>query len=139
MLKFFKNKLKKEFLISFIFLVFCLGFLNISFVKAMRAEVDWPDLPGGVKIEDNMELVATLPQLINYFFRFAVAISGILAFAMLIYGGFLYLTSAGNPPAQKEARERITSAVLGILILLSSVLLLQVINPDVLTLKDLPF
>ena len=136
MLKFFQNKIKKEFLALFLLTTFCLLFLSVSPVGAIQAEVDWPEI-GGIVIEENMELKATLPQLVQYFFNFSIAIGGILAFAMLVLGGFRFLTSAGNPSAQKDAKDIITSAVIGLLLLLSSYLLLQVINPDILMLKDI--
>ena len=133
---FYKNKLKKWLLTFFVFLVFCLVIPNIIPVQAIMAEVDWPEV-GGIKIEEGGKLVATLPQLVQYFFNFSIAIGGIAAFAMLVLGGFRFLTSAGNPSAQKDAKDIITSAIIGLLLLLSSYLLLQVINPDILTLEDI--
>ncbi|MBI2038525.1 MAG: hypothetical protein HYT19_01205 [Candidatus Nealsonbacteria bacterium] len=131
MLKFYKNKIKKRALLL-IFGVYSL-FLNTSAVKA--TEINWPTLPGGLTIDNK----TTLPELITYFFNFSIAISGILAFAMLIYGGVRYVSSVGNPAIQKDARDIISSAILGLLLLLASVLLLQIINPDILTLKNLNF
>src|SRR3989344_220811 len=129
MLKIFKNKIKKTGLLLF------LGayslFLNAS--RAIATEITWPTLPGGLTINDD----TTLPQLINYFFNFSIAISGILAFAMLVYGGFRYVSSVGNPSIQKDARDTINSALLGLFLLLGYVLLLQLINPDILTFKSL--
>ncbi|MDD5144604.1 MAG: hypothetical protein PHW72_00490 [Candidatus Pacebacteria bacterium] len=103
---------------------------------ALRAEIDWPELPGGVKISENGNLVATLPQLIQYIFNFAVAISGLLAFTMIVYGGIKYMSSSGNPTTQKDATDIIKSALIGILLLLGSVILLRIVNPDVLMLDS---
>ncbi|MDP2664164.1 MAG: hypothetical protein Q8P08_01880 [bacterium] len=136
MLNLRRNKIKKELAILFFLTTFCLLFLSVSPAGAIRAELDWPEV-GGIKIEEGGSLVATLPQLVQYFFNFAIAIGGIAAFAMLVLGGFRFLTSAGNPTSQKDAKDIITSAVIGLLLLLSSYLLLQVINPDILTLKDI--
>lgn len=131
MFNFFKNTIKKRALL--LFLEFYLFFLQTPQAGAM--EIDWPTLPGGLTIDSG----TTLPQLITYFFNFSIAISGILAFAMLVYGGFRYVSSVGSPSAQKDARDIISSALLGVLLLLASVLLLQLINPDILTLKNLNF
>ena len=132
---------KKGVLIFSLFLILCLFFLNIPSAEAIRAEVNWPDLPGGVRIEDGEEspgnLTATLPELVRYVFNFSIAIGGLVAFVMLVYGGFRYLTSAGSPAAQTDAKDILTSAIIGLLLLLTSVLLLQVINPDILMLKPL--
>lgn len=126
-----QNKIKKEvlifFLIGFVFL-----FLNIVQVKA--TEIQWPSV-GGLTITDS----TTLPQLVKYLFNFAIGLGGVLAFCMLVWGGFRYLISVGNPAAQKDARDTLTSAILGLLLLLTSYLLLQIINPDILILKPLSF
>ena len=136
MLNLRRNKIKKESLSLFFLATFCLLFLSPPPTEAIDAQIDWPEI-GGIVIEKNMKLEATLPQLVQYFFNFAIAIGGIAAFAMLVLGGFRFLTSAGNPTSQKDAKDIITSAVIGLLLLLSSYLLLQVINPDILTLKDI--
>lgn len=129
--------IKKELLISLLFIIFC--FLIASPVQALRAEIDWPEF-GGVRIDDgsgdNTNLITSLPQLVQYIFNFAVGISGLLAFAMLVYGGVKYMSSAGNPTTQRDAMDIIKSALLGVLLLLGSVILLQVINPDVLILNS---
>jgi len=45
------------------------------------------------------------------------------------------LTSAGSPAKISEAKDRIGSAILGLIIILASFLILKVINPDLITLK----
>ena len=132
MLKFFQKKIKKELTILFFLTTFCLLFLSVSPVGAKQMEIDWPEV-GGITIEEG----TTLPQLVQYFFNFSIAIGGIAAFAMLVLGGFRFLTSAGNPTAQKDAKDIITSAIIGLLLLLASYLLLEVINPDLLMLEEI--
>lgn len=75
-----------------------------------------------------------LNRLIAWFYYFIIMLSGLAAFVMLVWGGFGWLTSVGNPSKISEAKERITSALLGLLIILASWLVLRVINPDLLTL-----
>lgn len=133
MLTFFQNKIKKEMIFFSFFLFFCLFFLNVS--PAGATEVTWPTLPGGFTIRDN----TSLPELVKYIFNFSIMIAGLAAFFMLVFGGFRYLTSVGNAAAQKDARDIISSAIVGLLLLLASYLLLQVINPDILILKPLIF
>jgi len=43
-------------------------------------------------------------------------LTGIIALFMVIYGGFKYITSQGNPDATKGARETIINAFIGIVI-----------------------
>jgi len=136
MLNLYRDKIKKELTILFFLTYFCILFLNPSPAEAIKAEIDWPEV-GGITIERDGQLTATLPQLVQYFFNFAIAIGGIAAFAMLVLGGFRFLTSAGNPTAQKDAKDIITSAIIGLLLLLASYLLLEVVNPDLLMLEEI--
>jgi len=63
---------------------------------------------------------------------FLLGISGGLAFLMMLIGAFQMLTSAGNPETLHAGRERLTSAVIGLLIVIFAVLLLQIIGLDIL-------
>jgi hypothetical protein len=64
------------------------------------------------------------------FYKFALTLSGILAFGAIVYGGFLYITSSGNPGKQSDGRAWIQSALLGLLLLASAYVILRTINPD---------
>lgn len=44
-------------------------------------------------------------------------IAGILAFIYLIYSGFVYLTSGGNPEGVKKGQQGIISAIIGLVII----------------------
>lgn len=74
---------------------------------------------------------------INDFYTFALLVGGILAFGAVVYGGVLYMTSAGNPSGQHEGREWIESALLGLLLLAGAWLILNIVNPN-LTKLQLP-
>ncbi len=79
-----------------------------------------------------------LNQLISWFYYFIVGISGFAAFVMLVWGGFDWLTSAGSPSKITEAKDKISSALVGLLLILASFLILQVINPELTTLNLQP-
>lgn len=68
------------------------------------------------------------------FLKFAIGIGGGLAFLMMLLGAFQMLTSSGNPDTLKAGRERLTSAVIGLLIVIFAVLFLQIIGVDILKL-----
>jgi len=63
-----------------------------------------------------------------------VKIAGIIVFGVLIYGGIRYLTSVGSPSAIADAKDQIFSAFLGLIILLFSYLILNTLNPQLITL-----
>ena len=67
------------------------------------------------------------------FLRFMLGIGGGLAFLMMLLGAFQMLTSAGNPDTLHAGRERLTSAIIGLLIIIFSVLLLQIVGVGILT------
>jgi len=77
----------------------------------------------------------TLSQIIQYIYLFSLGIVGLTAFVSIIIGAVQYITSAGNDTKMGDAKDRITSALLGILILLASVLILRTINPDLINLE----
>lgn len=71
-------------------------------------------------------------ELIKDVFKFISAIAGGLAFLMMLTGAYQMLTSAGNPESLQAGRERLTSAVIGLLFILFAVLLIQIIGIDIL-------
>lgn len=71
--------------------------------------------------------------LIKDIFRLAVGIGGGIAFLLMVFGAFGMITSAGNPDALKEAKERFTNAIIGILFIVFSTLLLQIIGVNILS------
>ena len=95
---------------------------------------NYPDIPGAKKPGEG-DPGQELPQLIQYIFRFSLGLVGIVGILALIFAAFGYLTSVGDPAKAASAKQRIVSALLGVLLLLSSYILLKVINPDLLKLK----
>jgi hypothetical protein len=89
---------------------------------------------------DTSNAAASSPgQFIADFYQYALVIGGILAFGVIVYGGIRYMTSAGNPSGQGDAKEWIQAAIMGILLLAGAYFILKVINPNLvnLTLPDL--
>ncbi len=66
--------------------------------------------------------------------KFIVGIAGGFAFLMMLFGAFQMITSAGNPDTLHAGRERLTSAIIGLLFVIFAVLLLQIIGVDILKL-----
>ncbi|MBI3572848.1 MAG: hypothetical protein HY092_01470 [Candidatus Kerfeldbacteria bacterium] len=55
---------------------------------------------------------------------------GILATVMVTFAGVKWVSAAGNPGAIKDARDMLNNAIIGVIIALTSVLLLRIINPQ---------
>ncbi len=69
------------------------------------------------------------------FYDFALAIGGLLAFGAIVYGAVKYTVAAGNPSGQSDAKDQMTQALLGLVLLLSAFMILRFVNPDILTLR----
>ena len=76
-----------------------------------------------------------LPAYVKYVFNFGIGIAGLIAFLMLVYGGFRYLTSAGNPSAMSDANSQIFAGLIGLIVILGSWLLLTTINPQLININ----
>ncbi|MEK7616569.1 MAG: pilin [Patescibacteria group bacterium] len=74
-------------------------------------------------------------ELVKDFLKFGLGIGGGLAFLMMLLGVFQMLTSAGNPETLAAGKDRLTNAVIGLLFVIFSVLLLQIIGFGIL---DIP-
>ncbi len=75
-------------------------------------------------------------------FAFGISIAGILAVTMIVIGGIQYITAYDNPGMVGNAKNRITQALLGLLLAIGAWLILYTINPDLakgkLTIPPLP-
>ncbi|MDO8310912.1 MAG: transglycosylase SLT domain-containing protein [Sideroxyarcus sp.] len=71
----------------------------------------------------------SIGKYIAAFYMFFVSMVGVLAVAMVVYGGYRRITSAGNASHIQESNEIINSALAGILLTFLSYLLINLINP----------
>lgn len=76
-------------------------------------------------------------QLVQAVLKFVIGISGGLAFLLMLLGAFQMLSSAGNPETLHAGKDRFTQAIIGLLFVIFSVLLLQIIGVDILGLREL--
>ncbi len=116
--------------IIFFLAIFCLTFVLFT-GTGLAQEIEYIDLKGA----ETPNETSTLPSYIIYLFNLAIVIGGLLAFAILVYSGFIYLTSSGNPIKINEAKSKIFNAIIGILLLLSAYLILTTINPNLVILE----
>lgn len=70
----------------------------------------------------------------KYVFTTGVGLAGGIAFIYFLYGAFLIMTSSGNAEKMEEAKQIITSSLAGLILIIFSVFLLQVIGVQVLKL-----
>jgi hypothetical protein len=107
----------------------------IIFSPVLALETTWPPSPldPSFTLTDN----STLTDMVRYFYEWGIFMGGLAVLISLLIGGFLYLTSVGNPVRMSEAKDRIFSAIIGLVLLLAIYLILKTINPE-LTILNLP-
>ena len=95
---------------------------------------DVPDIELGVYI-GNVGTVHGLESYIALIYNYLIGVATILAIVMIMYGGFRWVTAAGNPERIGQAKQTIIGAVIGLVLALFSYTLLNVINPDILRMQ----
>lgn len=71
----------------------------------------------------------TTPRgIISRLLPYLMTFGGLILFIMLIWGGFEMLTGAANPKSQEAGKQRITSAIIGFILLFSSYWLAQLVQ-----------
>jgi len=118
--------------------------LGFSSVFAVEAKIKIPDLqisiPGlnfteagsGDKITINW-----IAEYIAALYKYAIGIVGILAAVVMMFGGLQWLTAGGNTGQTQSAKEWIKAALTGLIIALTSYIILFTINPDLITFKSI--
>lgn len=82
-------------------------------LEAPDAGIIDPERTGIAKFGTAREFILTV-------LNFALSFLGIIAIAVVIYGGFLYVTSAGSEEQTGKAKKAITYAAIGILLIIGS-------------------
>lgn len=117
-----------------LFLLVLIGIIGIS-ANVFALELNWPKAPGPEGIGTWLDDDTDIAEMIQYFYRWSVALGGLVAFITLVFGGTQYITSYGNTTKMADARERISNAFLGLILLLSAYFIFDTINPDLTTLE----
>lgn len=76
--------------------------------------------PTGDGLDRTLTRAQTAREFIINTVNFALTFLGIIAMVIIIYGGFLYVTAAGNEEQAGKGKKSITYAVIGILIIIAS-------------------
>lgn len=84
------------------------------------------------------KMISTLlPSYIGAFYKYGLTVTGLLATVILMAGGIIWLTSAGNESKVKQAKEMIFGSLAGVLLLFSSYIILETINPELVKLRPI--
>lgn len=122
-----------------IVILFLLVFLSLPFFASAQTTgpfnyVPLEKIPGSDKETSG---VTDFYTYVSAIYKFGIWAVGIVALFMLVFGGYTYITSAGNNSSMETAKKIITDAIVGIIMALTAYLLLYVINPDLVRMKKL--
>ncbi len=107
-------------ILLFMFLISAV-FLLANSVLAQNLDVGLNYATGtGLGTQD---IRVTIASIIRTFLGFL----GILAVLIILYGGYIYMTSAGNPEKIEQAKKILRNAIIGLVIILSSFAIAQFI------------
>jgi hypothetical protein len=76
-----------------------------------------------------------LGSFVNALFKMTISIGAVLAVCQFVYGGIIYMMTESGAMAMGESKERMQNAILGLLMLLSTWVVFNQINPDLLKLN----
>jgi hypothetical protein len=107
-------------------------FLLLLFIFPVFAD-DTTSLEADYPVLQGEEVTTDVGGYVSYIFVFAFSILGFVLFGALVYGGILFLTSGESPEQRSTAIKRIKEAFIGVVLLLSFYIILNTINPNLLT------
>lgn len=127
---------KKILIISFAGIIFLAGFGLVKGVSAQILSAS-PSNEGGVNlgapISSGNVTPSSFADYTNKIYQFAVVIGISLAVLMIIFAGYKYMTTAGDPQSLAEAKEVLLGAIVGLVLILLTRLILATIDPRLLT------
>lgn len=68
----------------------------------------------------------------NFLLNWAIGIGGGIAFLLILYSGFMIMTSSGDPQRLKAGQELLTAAISGVVMLIFAVFILRFIGVNIL-------
>jgi len=72
--------------------------------------------------------IATIGDVINVILLYLIPLAGVILLLVLIWGGYDFLLSGGNPEKVKKGKAKITTALIGFLLLVGSFFIVRVIS-----------
>ena len=118
-------------LIQILFLAFLLLTPKISQAITFKPQVPIGDFR-------SMEIDAySIGEYIREIYKYAIGIVGIVAAAVIMWSGFSWIMAGGNPQKITEARSWLTGSLGGLVLAMTSFLVLNTINPALIDIKKI--
>jgi len=104
-----------------------LGLAASTLVTSLSFPMQVMAIDPGEKIIPGQGFATNIGSLINGALSFIMVIAALLVFLYLILGGMEWITSGGDSGKTEKARNKITAAVIGLIILAASYAILLII------------
>jgi len=121
-----KLPIQKIFLVAAFILPVLMAVISVEPALAYKLSVPFPGQPSDINGPS---------QYIHAIYNFGLGFAILLGVLMIVIGGVRYTISEAVP-SKEDAKEQITSAVWGLVLLLVAVLILKTINPQIPDLKE---
>lgn len=82
----------------------------------------------GTKVRGPLYKIHNLADVISVTLSFIIPMAGILLFFYLVWGGFGFMLSDGNPEKIQAAKDKIRAALVGFFILIMSLLIVRLVS-----------
>ena len=92
----------------------------------MLAQIDFDSLKGA--LPNPSAYPNNITDIISLALKFVFPAAGILLLFYLVLGGFSLMTSAGDPKAMQSAKGKITSALIGFVIIFAAYWIVQIVG-----------
>lgn len=93
-----------------------------------------------LEVETGLGPISTDPvQFVKKLFAIILSVSGGIALLLIIYSGYQLMLSQGNPEKINGAKETLTSAIIGLVFIIFSLVILQIIGVDILRLPGFSY
>lgn len=79
--------------------------------------------------------VANFGEYMTDLYDYFIYLAGVLAVIVIMIGGFQWVSAGGNQSKIGEAKERISGAIIGLILALGSYMILETINPNLLSMR----
>ena len=83
---------------------------------------------GGQQIQGPLQEINNLSDVVNKIITLLIPLAGIILLLVLIWGGYDYLMSQGQPEKLKSAQAKITTGIIGFVLLIASYVIVKLIT-----------
>ncbi|MDD4607262.1 MAG: hypothetical protein PHS07_02945 [Patescibacteria group bacterium] len=116
-------KITKKHLLAGVFSVFAISMLVVPAVLAQNM----PNLPNSQYAISNLENQQDIMNRIEGIINSILAFLGFIAVIIMLIGGFLWMTAAGNEEKVEKAKKTIGAGVIGLAIILLSWIIVRIV------------